>query len=131
MSPRCVYDLTPTPPFGCGLTSRICGLQFGGFLFFIPTSESHRPRCYREGERGNTPRCPQNIFVTKNVPDFFIFLPRILLWRLTAAFRGQECPLQDKFLAMSMSSHQLFFLVLLLFFLQSRANIITSYVIVP
>jgi len=51
---------------------------------------------------------PQNTFLAKMLQIYlFIFLPRTLLGRLTAAVHGsgvpplqKECPLQDKFLAM-------------------------------
>jgi len=56
-------------------------------------------------QRGQYPlqRCPKNTFLTKNAPNFFIFLPGTLLRRLTAAIQGsgvpppqEECLFQDK-----------------------------------
>jgi len=69
----------------------------------------------REGTEGgiaSPPRCPKNTFLRQKLPQIYLFLPRTLLLRLTAAVQGSgsgvplrgavqftSVPLQDRFLA--------------------------------
>jgi len=48
----------------------------------------------REGQRGAIafPKMPKNTFLTKQAPNFFMFLPRNLLERLTAVIQGSGVP---------------------------------------
>jgi len=59
----------------------------------------------QKGQQPPPPKMPPNTFLTKNAPNFYIFLLGTLLGRLSSGHSGgqcrlpkEQCPLQDKFL---------------------------------